>query len=172
MKTDTIFAAETKATYLPIQIHLAGDHHPEFNDHGGCSWPWISAGPSEGDITCKKRHRCHVFDYPEAESEPALDNGLENDAIRSQPAWSRMLGCLRRSFGVSAHWPVEGIETVWEAYWMRLWSRKNKIEKEQSVMGSLVDERHGVCAEDLGMECVPIAAAGEFTVLFFCYIVV
>lgn len=169
MKTDTIFSPETKATYLPIQIHLAGRRHPEFNN-GGCSWPWISASPFEGDVTYKKRHRCYVFDYPEAELGPALDhgNGLENDAIRSRLAWSRMLGCLRRSFGVGAHWPVEGIEIVWEAYWTRLWSRQNNFEKEQSAMGLLADERHGGCAEDLGVERAP--AAGEFS-LIFSYIV-
>ncbi|KAJ5815354.1 hypothetical protein N7474_007131 [Penicillium riverlandense] len=86
MKTDTIFSPETKATYLPIQIHFAGRRHSEFNN-GGCSWPWISAGP-EGDVTYKKRHRCYVFDYPEAGSGPALDNGLDDDAIHSRLAWS------------------------------------------------------------------------------------
>ncbi|KAJ5605832.1 hypothetical protein N7510_008613 [Penicillium lagena] len=170
MKTDTIFSPETKTTYLPIQIHIAGRHHPECNN-GGCPWPWISASPSEGDVTYKKRHRCYVFEYPEPDPGPVLDNGLENDAASSQLAWSRMLGCLRRSFGVGAHWPVQGIETVWEAYWMRLWSGKHKIEKAQSATGLLVDERHGTWAEDLGVECVPTAGGGEFTVLFLFYIV-
>ncbi|KAJ5150874.1 uncharacterized protein N7482_010126 [Penicillium canariense] len=123
--TSGIFDPSPSATFLPIQIHLPGSA-----PSSRTFWPWISVSPSEGDVTYKKRHRCHIYTYPEAragfaEHKPVnysiKDGGPHHDdRISSQLAWSRTLGCLRRAFGVGSQWAVADIETVWEQYWEHL----------------------------------------------------
>ncbi|KAJ5762561.1 uncharacterized protein N7511_005943 [Penicillium nucicola] len=125
----TIFASDSKSTFLPIQIHMPG---PRLQP---CAlWPWIQLSASEGDVTHKKRHRCHVYSYPGctagfAEKEMGTERFGEGDEdmdityedeVGSQLAWSRALGCLKRSFGIGSHWAVVDIETVWEEYWDRI----------------------------------------------------
>ena len=85
---------------------------------------------------------------------------MENDAISSRLAWSRALGCLRRAFGVSSNWPVEGIETVWEEYWDRLLTGKRKTGEEGEIS-----------AMELLVGCIPSTTGGKFFFLFcdlFC----
>ncbi|KAJ6007158.1 hypothetical protein N7522_005509 [Penicillium canescens] len=127
--TTTIFEPGPKSTFLPIQIHLPG---PRVQP---CAlWPWINLSASEGDVTYKKRHRCHVYSYPGCtagfaekvigdervgEGEEEMDITYE-DEVGLQLAWSRVLGCLKRAFEAGSHWPVVDIETVWEEYWDRI----------------------------------------------------
>jgi hypothetical protein len=93
------------------------------------------------------------------------------DAVSSQLAWSRALGCLRRSFGVGGHWPVVDIETVWEEYWDRVWG---ELENRRDNHGSIAEPPvnmltgHGHYGE-LGcpagrsfVKCIPTMAGGEF----------
>lgn len=98
----------------------------------------------------------------------------DEDEISSQLAWSRVLGCLRRSFSVGSHWAVVDIETVWEEYWDQVWGElENRKEQEdhERVSDSAIDilARHGHYGE-LGcpagksrVNCVPTMAGGEFS---------
>jgi hypothetical protein len=145
--TSSIFDPRPSESYLPIQIHLPGPdpNSPTF-------WPWIGLSPTEGDVSYKKRHRCHVYTYPDAragfaEHKPSnysiKDNGPhDDDRIGSQLAWSRALGCLRHAFGAGSNWPVDDIETVWEEYWRRLMGDLDKVKSERvkkGAAGSAVD---------------------------------
>ncbi|KAF3400054.1 hypothetical protein F1880_008294 [Penicillium rolfsii] len=139
--TSAIFDPSPSAHYLPIQIHLPG-----YSPNDRTFWPWISVSPSEGDVSYKKRHRCHVYTYPDAragfaEHRPSnysiVDNGPhDDDRISSQLAWSRALGCLRNAFGAWSNWPVADIETVWEEYWARLMEDLNGIKTDGLQKGS------------------------------------
>lgn len=180
--TGAIFDAGPKATYLPIQIHLPG---PRVQP---CAlWPWISLSASEGDVTYKKRHRCHVYAYAgsragfaenTSDKSGQVEEGNTEDEISSQLAWSRAMGCLRRSFGVGSHWAVVDIETVWEEYWDRVWGElENRKEKgnHERVSESAIDilTRHdhygelGCPAGQSLVKCVPTMAGGEFCILHF-----
>ncbi|CEJ59459.1 hypothetical protein PMG11_08085 [Penicillium brasilianum] len=139
--TSSIFDPRPSESYLPIQIHLPG-HRPD----SPTFWPWIGLSPTEGDVSYKKRHRCHVYTYPDAragfaEHKPSnysiKDNGPhDDDRIGSQLAWSRALGCLRHAFGAGGNWPVDDIETVWEEYWMRLMGDLDKVKSERVKTGA------------------------------------
>ncbi|KAJ5349718.1 hypothetical protein N7541_007445 [Penicillium brevicompactum] len=171
--TGAIFDPGPKSTYLPIQVHIPG---PRVQ---ACAlWPWISLSASEGDVTYKKRHRCHVYSYAGSRagfaekdiSEDKLgevdEEVNDEDVLSSQLAWSRALGCLRRSFGVGSHWAVVDIETVWEEYWDRLENRK---EHHGRIAEPAVDmlTRHGhygevgCAAGESYVKCVPTGAGGS-----------
>jgi hypothetical protein len=93
---------------LPIQIHLAGHHNPSF-------WDDYSAHPS------KKRHRCHLFFYPESEPGFAEHPSPTYDRLSSRLAWSRALDCLKRGFGwPGGSWKTPDVEMIWEEYWRNL----------------------------------------------------
>lgn len=181
--TGSIFDPGPKSTYLPIQIHVPG---PRVQP---CAlWPWISLSSSEGDVTYKKRHRCHVYSYAGsragfAEKDIAEDKLGEvdeevntEDEISAQLAWSRALGCLRRSFGVGSHWAVVDIETVWEEYWDRVWGeletrRENHGSVAEPAVNLLTSHGHfgelGCPAGVSSVKCVPTGAGGEFYQLVY-----
>ncbi|EAW18306.1 dienelactone hydrolase [Aspergillus fischeri NRRL 181] len=93
---------------LPIQIHLAGHQNPSF-------WDDYSAHPS------RKRHRCHLFFYPESEPGFAEHPSHTYDRLSSRVAWSRALDCLKRGFGwPGGSWKTPDVETIWEEYWRNL----------------------------------------------------
>ncbi|KAJ5779189.1 hypothetical protein N7457_006909 [Penicillium paradoxum] len=174
--TTCIFEPAPKSTFLPIQVHLPG---PRVQP---CAlWPWISLSASEGDVTYKKKHRCHVYVYPGSragfaereihdEKVGEIDETLiAEDEITSQLAWSRVLGCLRRSFNVGSHWAVVDIETVWEEYWDRvlgeLETRKQHKERNyEHAVDMLTGHGHygevGCPAGESSIDCVPTAAGG------------
>lgn len=181
LDTSAIFDPAPKTTYLPIQIHLPG---PRVQP---CAlWPWISLSASEGDVTYKKRHRCHIYAYPGARAGFAereihdekigeIDENLSaNDEVTSQLAWSRTLGCLRRSFNVGSHWAVVDIETVWEEYWDRVLGeletrKQHKSRDIKPAVDMLTEHGHygeyGCPAGQASVECVPTAAGGESSFL-------
>jgi hypothetical protein len=181
--TSCIFDPMPKSTFLPIQIHLPG---PRVQP---CAvWPWISLSPSEGDVTYKKRHRCHIYVYPGAKAGFAerdihdeklgeIDENVNaEDEVTSQLAWSRVLGCLRRSFNIGSHWAVVDIETVWEDYWDcvlgQLEKRKQNQSREDddSAVDMLTGHSHygevGCPAGEASVNCVPTTAGGELLFLF------
>jgi predicted ester cyclase len=93
----------------------------------------------------------------------------DEDEISSSLAWSRVLGCLRRSFGVGSHWAVVDIETVWEEYWDRVWGcLENRRESHGLVAEPAVDMLMGYGSGELGsaadssVKCVPTLAGGKF----------
>ncbi|PLB50455.1 dienelactone hydrolase [Aspergillus steynii IBT 23096] len=111
---------------LPIQIHLAGPQpsslHDDYHSH-----------PS------KKRHRCHLFFYPESDPGFAESTSKVYDGISSRLAWSRALDCLKRGFGwPGGHWDVPEVESVWEEYWRGLfYNNRNAEETETHVAQTL-----------------------------------
>ncbi|CAI7612878.1 unnamed protein product [Penicillium glandicola] len=175
--TGAIFGPDSKSTYLPIQIHIPG---PRVQS---CAlWPWISLSAPEGDVTYKKKHRCYVYTYPgsragfaeqeiaeEKEGEVDVDLNVD-DEISSQLAWSRALGCLRRSFNVGGNWAVIDIETVWEEYWDRvfgeleMWKRSHSCGSEPAVE-MLTGHGHygeiGCPAGEVFVKCIPTQAGGS-----------
>lgn len=181
--TSSIFGPTSKSTYLPIQIHIPG---PRVQP---CAlWPWIGISLTEGDVTYKKKHRCYVYTYPGSrsgfaereiaeEKEGEVDSQLNiDDEIGSQLAWSRVLGCLRRSFNVGSHWAVTDIETVWEEYWDHvvgeLELRKRHLEGSGSepAVAMLTGHGHygevGCPAGEVFVKCIPTDAGGELIFLF------
>ncbi|KAJ5202574.1 hypothetical protein N7449_004653 [Penicillium cf. viridicatum] len=176
--TSSIFGPASKSTYLPIQIHIPG---PRVQP---CAlWPWIGISVSEGDVTYKKKHRCYVYTYPGSragfaereiaeEKEGEVDMHLNvDDEISSQLAWSRALGCLRRSFNVGSHWAVADIETVWEEYWDHVTGelelRKRNLEGSGSepAVAMLTGHDHygemGCPAGEVFVKCIPTDAGGS-----------
>lgn len=146
--TASIFGPSLSTTYLPIQIHLPG-HEARHST----VWPWIGTDPYEGDTTYKKRHRCYVYAYPDAQAgfaertiDPEKDRSLhDQDQISSRLAWSRVIGCLRRAFEVGENWAVVDIETVWEDYWQRLLSDLDRGKAREREGGRWEDgESHEV----------------------------
>ncbi|PKY02944.1 hypothetical protein P168DRAFT_328046 [Aspergillus campestris IBT 28561] len=119
----TVFPASTTSTatassydmlsLLPIQIHLPGQQKPSL-------WDDYSTHP------LKKRHRCHLFFYPEseagfAESTSSSGSPSSYDAISARLAWTRSLECLKRGFGwPGSTWTTPDIEDLWEQYWRKL----------------------------------------------------
>lgn len=138
--TASIFGLGSSTTYLPIQIHLAG-HEAKHNT----VWPWIETYPNEEDTTYKKRHRCYVYAYPNAQAgfaerftDPETNWPLhDQDQVHSRLAWSRTIACLRKAFGVGDNWAVADIETVWEDYWQRLLSDldRGKAREREGAKG-------------------------------------
>ncbi|KAJ5635600.1 uncharacterized protein N7484_008913 [Penicillium longicatenatum] len=167
-ETDTIFQPGPAANFLPIQIHVPGEME------SACTfWPWITVS-SEGDVTYKKRHRCHVFTYPD--SQPGFaeyrhqtqreKEDIPSDDVSLNLSWSRVLGCLRRAFGVGSNWPVVGIETVWEEYWQRILSELHQsrvqsgIDTSRSAFEIMGGRGEDQDEEGLSVECVPTKAGG------------
>lgn len=138
-------------------------------------------------MTYKKRHRCHVYTYAEAQAGFAEHNlsayrtkdtdPQYGNRISAQLAWSRALGCLRRAFGVASNWAVLGNEIVWDEYWQRLLADLDGAKNPDEVTGSAMkflggfsqgDSEGGTGRPDIGDEegsfiaCIPTMAGGEF----------
>ncbi|PLN77413.1 hypothetical protein BDW42DRAFT_4277 [Aspergillus taichungensis] len=93
---------------LPIQIHLPGQQKPSL-------WDDYSTHP------LKKRHRCHLFFYPESKAGFAESTSSSYDAISARLAWTRSLECLKRGFGwPGGTWSTPDVEDLWEQYWRKL----------------------------------------------------
>ncbi|KAJ5745663.1 hypothetical protein N7520_010845 [Penicillium odoratum] len=165
-ETESIFQPGPSATFLPIQIHIPG----EVADT--TFWPWITLS-SEGDVTYKKRHRCHVFTYPDSHPgfaqyrHPTTQSEKDSvhDDVSSGLSWSRTLGCLRRAFGVGSNWPVIGIETIWEEYWQKLLVQLDQSEvrggdMSRSAIEIMSGRGENQDEEGLSIECIPTRAGG------------
>ncbi|KAL2853413.1 hypothetical protein BJY01DRAFT_244032 [Aspergillus pseudoustus] len=104
-----VSAAYETVPILPIQIHLAGTQNQRL-----ALW----------DDT-NKRHRCHLYFYPE--SEPGFAGDVSSpvyDKISSRLAWSRALNCIKRGFGWpggGGDWGAPEPEIVWEGYWRNIY---------------------------------------------------
>ncbi|KAE8350486.1 hypothetical protein BDV28DRAFT_39164 [Aspergillus coremiiformis] len=120
---------------LPIQVHLAGHQPPTL-------WDDYSSHPS------KKRHRCHLFFYPESEPGFAESTANTHDAISARLAWSRALDCLKRGFGwPGGSWRIPAVETVWEAYWRNLFysgQEAGRDEVESHAANMMVGSGSGI----------------------------
>ena len=124
-----------------------------------------------------------MYTYPESkagfaerevaeEKEGEMDVELNaDDEISSQLAWSRTLGCLRRSFNVGSQWAVIDIETVWEEYWDRVLGememrKKHQHSSAEPAVGMLTGHGHygemGCPAGEVFVKCIPTQAGGEF----------
>lgn len=92
------------------------------------------------------------------------------DEIGSQLAWSRVLGCLKRSFGVGGHWPVVDIETVWEEYWDRICAEvdarrlgdRKPVEPPVELLAASHAGEVGCPVGESVVTCLPTFAGGEF----------
>lgn len=97
-------SAYSPHSLLPLQIHLADGQTPTLYES-------YTANPD------KKRHRCHVFSYPESHVGFAEQSEPNYDRIDAQLAWSRTLDCIKRSFAPGPNWTVSDIETTWAKHW-------------------------------------------------------
>ncbi|GCB17901.1 riboflavin kinase [Aspergillus awamori] len=114
--TGSTSSTTTPTTYPPsipllcIQIHLAGP-----------STTTSSIADNLLNNTNnhpRKRHRCHVFTYPESSPRFAEPSSSNYDKLSARLAWSRALETLKRGFGWPAtKWRVPDVESVWEEYW-------------------------------------------------------
>ncbi|KAE8147217.1 hypothetical protein BDV25DRAFT_142973 [Aspergillus avenaceus] len=112
---------------LPIQVHLAGHQPPSL-------WDDYNQHPS------KKRHKCHLFFYPESEPGFAEATSKSYDTISARLSWSRALDCLKRGFGwPSGCWRTPAIETVWEEYWRNLVRKYKGQEHRDEIEGRAAD---------------------------------
>lgn len=116
----------------------------------------------------------------EKEGEVDVDFNAD-DEISSQLAWSRALGCLRRSFNVGGHWAVIDIETVWEEYWDRVIGEMEMRKRNQASASAsdpavemLTGHGHygemGCPAGEVFVKCIPTDAGGEFLFLPFYFL--
>ncbi|KAJ5102796.1 hypothetical protein N7532_003325 [Penicillium argentinense] len=179
--TSAIFEPGPETTYLPIQIHIPGNKADK-----STIWPWITISSSEGDVTYKKRHRCYLYNYPDAgfrfaepefacvrkDSQGFRGEGEGRNEVCESLAWSRVLGCLRRAFGVGSNWAVVDIETVWEEYWGALLEeveiRKNGHDNgsvnKGSILGLVSGGEYALDGGEHGhepsVECAPTKAGG------------
>ncbi|KAJ5809405.1 uncharacterized protein N7503_001623 [Penicillium pulvis] len=168
-ETESIFQPGSSANFLPIQIHMPGEMESK------CTfWPWITLS-SEGDVTYKKRHRCHVFTYPDSQAGFAEyrhqiqreKEDIPSDDVSLNLSWSRVLGCLTRAFGVGSNWPVAGIETIWEEYWQRLLAEldqsraQGNIDTSRSAIEIMGGRGEDQDEEGLSVECIPTKAGGS-----------
>ncbi|KAA8649978.1 hypothetical protein EYZ11_007277 [Aspergillus tanneri] len=93
---------------LPIQIHLAGHQPAALRDE-------YYRHPT------KKRHRCHLFFYPDSTPGFAEPSSMAYDGISARLAWGRTLDCLKRGFGWPGRsWTISEPESIWEEYWRNL----------------------------------------------------
>ncbi|KAF5864398.1 hypothetical protein ETB97_007735 [Aspergillus alliaceus] len=100
---------------LPIQVHLAGHQFTTL-------WDDYNSHPS------KKRHRCHLFFYPESEPGFAESTAETHDVISARLAWSRALDCLKRGFGwPGGSWKIPAAETLWVEYWRNLFYNGQEV---------------------------------------------
>lgn len=141
----------SKNNLLPLQIHLAGQQSPElYTDY--------TVNPD------RKRHRCHLFSYPESAIGFAEHRTAAFDRVDAQLAWSRALDCVKRGFGPGGSWTVSDIEVIWEHYWTRVGGGPNS-----GIIDSPGDFFHYMASgdhEDRGplVNCVPanITSGGMF----------
>ncbi|KKK18649.1 hypothetical protein ARAM_006182, partial [Aspergillus rambellii] len=126
-------ASATSSVYetlplLPIQIHLAG-----YQSHA--LWDPSAEPPS------RKRHRCHLFFYPESEPGFAEPTSEAYDPMSARLAWSRALDCLKRGFGWPAgNWKIPEPEVVWEEYWRKIFdSSRSKEARTREEMENHAD---------------------------------
>ncbi|KAJ5929283.1 hypothetical protein N7454_007131 [Penicillium verhagenii] len=172
--TESIFQPAPSATFLPIQIHIPGD----VESTSACTfWPWINVS-AEGDVTYKKRHRCHVFTYPDSrvgfaerhhrpgkENEHALE--ASDKDVSLDLSWSRTLGCLGRAFGAGSNWPVIAIETIWDEYWQHLLAEldgsgvRGGGDTPRSAIEIMSGRGESQDEEGLSVECIPTKAGGS-----------
>jgi hypothetical protein len=121
---------------LPIQVHLAGHQSSSL-------WDAYNNHPS------KKRHKCHLFFYPESEPGFAECTSKTHDAISARLAWSRGLDCLKRGFGwPGGSWKIPVVETLWEEYWRNLFYNRTDVDEVKShaanTAGMMVGSAGGV----------------------------
>lgn len=109
---------------LPLQVHLASQQSPNLYDN-------YSLHPD------RKRHRCHIFAYPDSHAGFAEHSSHTYDRIDSQLAWSRALDCIKRGFGPGgSSWTVSDIEAMWEGYWRRLKDNHSRGTTGQALNGN------------------------------------
>ncbi|EAW13825.1 dienelactone hydrolase [Aspergillus clavatus NRRL 1] len=142
---------------LPIQIHLAGRQCPSFLDE-------------YANHSSKKRHRCHLFFYPESQPGFAEHHSPTYDRISSRLAWSRALESLKRGFGwPGGSWKIPDVETIWEEYWRNLqYDSQQPHEAERHAVAAarmMLGSGEGYGHEDMIDEtplvnCVPTMAGG------------
>jgi hypothetical protein len=92
------------------------------------------------------------------------------DEVGSQLAWSRVLGCLKRSFGVGSHWAIVDIETVWEEYWDRICAEVDErrlgdhrlVEPPVELLAASHAGEVGCPVGESAVTCLPTFAGGEF----------
>ena len=82
----------------------------------------------------KKRHRCHIFTYPDSSIGFAEHSAETYDRVDAQLAWSRALDCVKRGFGPGDSWTVSDIEAMWDGYWRRL-----KDNRARDTTGETLD---------------------------------
>ncbi|GKZ77344.1 hypothetical protein AnigIFM56816_010642 [Aspergillus niger] len=114
--TGSTSSTTTPTTYPPsipllcIQIHLAGPSTTTSSIADNLL--------NNANNHPRKRHRCHVFTYPESSPRFAEPSSSNYDKLSARLAWSRALETLKRGFGWPAtKWRVPDVESVWEEYW-------------------------------------------------------
>lgn len=136
---------------LPLQIHLSESQSPALYDN-------YYINPD------KKRHRCHVFAYPESRVGFAEPSSFTYDRIDAQLAWSRTLDCVKRGFGPGPSWAVSEIELVWTEYWQNLTKAAAKESHAQDNMELMVShgDEHGEHDHYRGpsVNCIPTMVRG------------
>lgn len=163
----TTSSTTTPTTYPPsvpllsIQVHLAGNSASS------------KTNPSIDALHTRKRHRCHVFFYPESSARFAEPGSPSYDRLSARLAWSRALESLKRGFGwPGTRWRVPDVEAVWEEYWRCLSApapvssggddaapatRAREEEDERSrraaeIVGLMVGSGMGVQLESLALD--------------------
>lgn len=141
-------------SFLPLQIHLADDQTPAFYEN-------YTANPD------KKRHRCHVFSYPESHVGFAEQSEKNYDRIDAQLAWSRTLDCIKRSFAPGPNWTVSDIETIWANHWHSMTQIDTPTRDTMEVIvggenGTEAPESHYYYKHSEGptVNCVPTLIGG------------
>ncbi|GAT24131.1 dienelactone hydrolase [Aspergillus luchuensis] len=125
--TGSTSSTTTPTTYPPsvpllcIQIHLAGTS----TTTSSIADTLLNSTKNHP----RKRHRCHVFTYPESSPRFAEPSSSNYDKLSARLAWSRALETLKRGFGWPAtKWRVPDVESVWEEYWRCLSSTSTSGE--------------------------------------------
>ncbi|RAK83406.1 dienelactone hydrolase [Aspergillus costaricaensis CBS 115574] len=125
--TGSTSSTTTPTTYPPsipllcIQIHLAGTS----TTTSSIADTLLNSTKNHP----RKRHRCHVFTYPESSPRFAEPSSSNYDKLSARLAWSRALETLKRGFGWPAtKWRVPDVESVWEEYWRCLSSTSTSAE--------------------------------------------
>lgn len=152
--TGSTSSTTTPTTYPPsvpllcIQIHLAGTS----TTTSSIADTLLNSTKNHP----RKRHRCHVFTYPESSPRFAEPSSSHYDKLSARLAWSRALETLKRGFGWPAtKWRVPDVESVWEEYWRCLSSTFTSTSGEGGGGGGSErdeeDERSHRAAELVGL---------------------
>ncbi|PYH90663.1 hypothetical protein BO71DRAFT_461785 [Aspergillus ellipticus CBS 707.79] len=179
--SSTTTTTTTPTTYppsvplLPIQIHLPGTSPSAASSSSSPTTTSPTAHDSHPHT--RKRHRCHLFFYPESRARFAEPGEVAYDCISARLAWSRALEGLRRGFGgaggsgsAGAGWRGCDVEGVWEVYWRCLGGgRDEQDERERraaEIVGLMVGSGLGVKDEAWMVDekpvvnCVPTLGGG------------